>query len=187
MTLASFHLLRELSPSSWIITMPPAHMLCLGLVHFWCWCKIARYSFFHHAQNSFERCCTCPQSFLQYCSAWLKTPRGGRTILVFRVRKWFGVSGHSDMGSLRLSTVNGLLLAIASALHENVRRASTLSWVLFLSSRAFRTLRTGWIWCSQTPSKWLAEGVFIWKVNQSHSCCWSSFHPALQGQGSTLF
>ena len=141
----------------------------LGMIYFCLCCRLSKYSFFQQAQNSFTRCCTRVQRFLQYLSGDWKVPGGGRTTLVFMVRRWFGVKGFKDDGSVMVSTVSRRLLTITFASHIKVLRDSPFNCEPLLWRSALRTLRTKWICRSQTTPIWLAEGIFILNINQSQS------------------
>ena len=140
-----------------------------GCVHLWrCW-RLRRNCFLQRVQNSFAKCVTLLQRFLQYTSAGWKAPGGARTTFVFIVRRWLGVSGLSESGSARWLTVKGRLLTIALASHIRVLRDSSSNCLPFFCNRDERTFRADLIWCSQTPPMWLAAGTFILNEIQSHS------------------
>ena len=145
-----------------------------GRDHFWRCCKLRRNSFLHRVQNSFAKCWTYLQRFLQYMSAGWKAPGGARTTFDFIVKRWLGVSGLTESGSVSWVTVKGRLLTIASASHIKVLRDSSSSCCPLSCNSDARTLRTVLICRSQTPPMWLAAGAFNLKVNQSH-CSSSSF------------
>lgn len=132
----------------------------------WVW-RLSRNPFFQRDQNSFAVCWTLLQRLLEYLSASCMTPGGGMIILEFTVRRWLGVSGHRESGSVRVSSLKGPLFITASALHIRVPRDSSLSWVLLLSSSVDNTLYTLLICHSQAPSTWLALGTFILNTIQS--------------------
>ena len=146
----------------------------LGRVHFRRSCKLSRNSFLQRDQNSFAKCWTRLQRFLQYTSAGWKTPGGARTTFDFIVSSWLGVKGLGESGSEIWVTVKGRLLTIASASHIRVLRDSSSNCRPLLFNSDERTLRTVLIWRSHTPPMWLAAGTFILKENQSH-CSSNSF------------
>ena len=122
-----------------------------GRTHFWRCCKLSRNSFRQRVQNSFARCWTRLQRFLQNTSAGWKAPGGLRTTLDFKVSKWLGVRGLGQSGSASWLTVRGRLLTIASASRIRVLRDSSFNYSPLSCSRDKRTLRTDLIWRSQTP------------------------------------
>ena len=83
------------------------------------------------------------------------------------------MSGSKEPGLFKLVTVNGPLLIRASYTQRYVCRDSSSNWVPFFSKIADRTLHTVQIWHSQTPSKWLADGTFIFNLIQSQLLPWS--------------
>ena len=165
-THANCHLLRGRC-SSLMITMSPTQRFLWGSSHFWRCCRLNKNSFLHRLQNSFAKCWTLLQRFLQYRSADWKLPGGGSTTFVFIVKRWLGVKGLAILGSFRLSTERGRLLMMASTSLIRVLRASSSSCKALSRKSGFRTLQTDLIWRSHTPPMWLAEGTFILKSTRS--------------------
>ena len=125
-------------------------------------------SFLQRVQNSFAKCVTRLQRYLQYTSAGWKVPGGARMTFVFIVRRWLGVSGLSESGSASWLTVKGRPLTIASASHIRFLRDSASNCFPFFCNRDERTFRVDLISRSQTPPMLLAAGTFILNETQSH-------------------
>ena len=105
-TRANCHLLRGVSSSLMITTSPTPRSL-RGQHHFACVWRFSRYSFLHRDQNLLARCCTRRQRLLEYLSAsWKPCLEGGRTIFDFIVKRWLGVKGNSEYGSMRHQSVH---------------------------------------------------------------------------------
>ena len=153
--------------SSLIITTSLTCRFLLGRVHFCLVCNAKKKYFFPLDQYSFVKCWTCRHNFLEYRSAEVHFPGGGKTTFVFKVRKWFGVSGSAVSDGVIPSDVRGRLLTTASAYHMKVRRASSFIWWPFSSRRAQSPLLTVLIWRSQTPPMWLAVRTLSLSSNQS--------------------
>ena len=95
------------------MTTSPTIKFLRGRDHFWRCCKLRRNSFLHRVQNSFAKCWTRLQRFLQYMSAGWKAPGGARTTFDFIVKRWLGVSGLAESGSVSWVTKNGKMPVLA--------------------------------------------------------------------------
>ena len=134
--------------------------LC-GRVHLFLTCNCCRYSLLHFDQNSCAKCCVRLHFFLQHKSSLLNSPGGGSTILVFPVSSMLGDNGGAERGSLRVSTVRGLLLIMDSASHRNVPRLSSSRRLPCSLTRLFMTFLIDLICLSQTPLKLVADAGFL--------------------------
>ena len=132
-------------------TSPILKFLC-GRIHLFLACNCCRYSLLHLDQNSCARCCVRLHLFLQYRSSLLNSPGGGSTSLVFPVSSILGDNGGAESGSLRVSTVRGLLLIVYSALQRTV-----------LNDSLSRRLPCSLICLSQTPPKLLPHAGFLFQ------------------------
>ena len=126
---------------------------------------MATYSFLYLVQNSFARCWTCLQRFLQYMSSRWKMPGGGRITLLFMIRIVLGVRGRLDWSS-RFSTIRGLELTMHSTSISSVLKDSSLSTLEWFFSMADRTFQTDLIWRSHTPPMWLPFNPITWLIKQ---------------------
>ena len=102
----------------------PSLKFRFSVFHFCLGCRLCRNSFRHLFQNSLVKCCTRLHLRLQYKSARWNFPGGDNTIFDFPVRSAMGMS-KGENGSLRVSTVSGQLLMLASVSHSNVRNPSS--------------------------------------------------------------
>lgn len=159
---ASFHSLHG-SRSSCRRTMSLTFMFLLFLCHFCLGCKFKRYSFLQWVQNSLDEYWTLCHLFWR--SSLTSCPGGGRMIVDFILRMWFGVKGSGSDGSFKCSAVNGLLLMTAISSYRNVLREVLSSLCADWSRMAVRTHLTIRIYRSQTPP--------IHKKNTSKSLSWS--------------
>ena len=121
------------------LSSPILKFLC-GRIHLFLACNCCRYSLLHLDQNSCARCCVRLHLFLQYRSSLLNSPRGGSTSLVFPVSSILGDNGGAESGSLRVSTVRGLLLIVYSASQRKVLNDSSSRRLPCSLMRPFMTL-----------------------------------------------
>ena len=104
--------------------------------------------------------CTPPHlSAVQVFS--LEFSRRGSTSLVFPVSSILGDNGGAECGSLRVSTVRGLLLIVYSASQRKVLNESSSRRLPCSLMRPFMTFLIDLICLSQTPPKLLADAGFL--------------------------
>ena len=141
------HNISDLKISSW----PNPLVSCLQLLQV----------FFTPPQPEFLRQMLYTPLFLQYKSSLLNSPGGGSTSLVFPVSSIPGDNGGAERGSLRVSTVRGLLLIVYSASQRKVRSNSSSRRLPCSLMSPFMTFLIDLICLSQTPTKLLADAGFL--------------------------
>ena len=159
-------------------TSPILKFLC-GRIHLFLACNCCRYSLLHLDQNSCAKCCVRLHLFLQYRSfSLLNSPGEGSTSLVFPVSSIRGDNGGAESGSLRVSTVRGLLLIVYSASQRKVLNDSSSRRLPCSLIRPVMTLLIDLICLSQTPPKLLAHAGFLiqsmFSLRSSALISWSS-------------
>ena len=121
-------------------------------------CRVAKNSFHHQQQNYLTICWILLQCWRLCKSGCLKSPGGGKTTLNFVAIKLIGLSEASLVISLKVSTVKGLEFTTDSTSVSSVTSDLLFKLVLCCFSNADSITHTDFVWCSQTPPKWLPEG-----------------------------
>ena len=149
-----------------------------GRIHLFLACNCCKYSLLLLDQNSCAKCCVRLHFFLQYKSSLLNSPGGGSTSLVFPVSSKLGDNGGAENGSLRVSSIRGLLLIVDFASYRNVLNDSSSKRLPCSLMRPFMTFLIDLICLSQTPPKLLADAGFliqsILSLRSSAFIFWSS-------------
>ena len=142
-------------------TTSPTWKFLRGRIHLFLACNCCKYSLLNLDQNSCARCCVPLHLFLQCKPSLLNYSSKGSTSLVFPVSSIPGDNGAAEMGSLRVSTVRGLLLIVYSASQRKVRSNSSSRRLPCSLMSPFMTFLIDLICLSQTPTKLLADAGFL--------------------------